>query len=200
MNNAPVQWQEIMDHLKSVQGDSTADVETIIESLSQHQDLTRWIIGDVLLHVGTSKQNIDHYSKIARCKESTLRSWLTTAKIWNPELRWQLIDDYPSLSFALFKECNSIANDDDLGIDVAIETLELAGRELYTVKQLKFYITTELKQQDKKEFELIADSTGIVWINPALETINIELGDELASYLVTGKSYRIKIYEELDNE
>jgi hypothetical protein len=197
MSNPPEQWQSIIAHLDSIQGDVTSDVETIIESISETQDISRWIIGDALRYVGTNSHNLDYFSKLARVEVSTLRSYLTTAKTFLPELRWSLLEDYPSLSFAIFKECNSVAS--EFGLDTAIDLLKRAGDNLYTVKELKFYIATELKKQDKKEFELIADSVGLTWVDAQNETLNIELGDELALLLEIGKSYRIKIYEENDH-
>lgn len=188
---APEQWQSIMQHLDVSDGNLTADVETILESLMEQQDLIRWIVGDTLLRVGKSDESIDYFTKVARCKPHTLSSHITTCKIWESETRWQLLSDYPLLSYSLLKELNSTAR--RYGMDTAVEYAKRAGNEAWTVKELKRHLAIELNDNDPKPrhkelYELCAT------IRKIDGNTHLVIEGDLPD-LETGEQFAVKIYE-----
>lgn len=158
---APVEWLSVMEHLDNSTGDITADVETILETLLSSKSLTQWIVGDAIHKVGSSKQVKEHYIKLSGETESAISSWMTTCKTWEPLRRWQLVSEYADkypLKFSMFKELNSIANNNDYGINVAENALRHAGDNSFTVKQLKRYIANEIKgDKPKTRYERIEE-------------------------------------------
>lgn len=186
-NFAPDLWTNIIGLLQQTDGDITSEVESVLMEFSSDIDIRQWIIGDAIHLAGTSKPHMELFRKISGVTDSTLRSWLTTAKTWQHDMRWQIVADYPSVSWSMFKECNSIANDADYGIDIATNILKRAGDELFTVKQLRHFIVTEIKPSDKPSWSMVSDFETTI-------TSNMILVPD--SEILTDGSYRIKIYEQ----
>jgi hypothetical protein len=200
--SAPQEWQAIMNHLESSGGNITADVETIIEQLSDNVSSINWVIGDVLVKAGTSASNIEYFTKVGKYGKSTLYSYAQTCTNFHPSMRWalleetQTLDGDTTLSFNHFRACNTVL--EDYGEHKAIEVLRMAADESWSIAQMRRYIATEIhgkepKTQYKKLHDITADairnesSVHFITQDPCE---NVHMSDRV----------RIVVYEIIENE
>lgn len=198
MEYAPVEWLSIMEHLNTTEGDLTADVETVMESLLQAKNLTQWILGDAILRIGSSKLTREHFTKLSGESESAIKSYMTTCSSWKPETRWALIHEYKDkypLKFSMFKELNSLVNDPKYGLVEAERVLRHAGDNAFTIAELKRYIAVDVKGgEPKSKNELIEDYEFKPSEDGYIENIPLPVPVPVGM----GSKYRVKFYEVIE--
>lgn len=197
MTFKPPIYTKLMETFQEVDSEDIHEAGTSLLSNLLHQEgLTWWTIGDILNRINPDKESLEKITKDSSIGKSlsSLKAYMYTSKTWDESVRWSLLYDddgeQTNIKYGHLLALNSIVNDPEYGLEVALDALKVASADSHTIKWLERYIVVDIRgEQPKPKKRLVSEFEAFTFISKGGEMAVLTDGLEL------GKQYVIKVYE-----
>lgn len=147
MTNAPSNYQAVMTQITNAGKDFQPEaIEQAIETLLNQNEMSQWIVGDVILLGGGHPDYIEQLAKLTGSSVSTLKGYAHVAETWGADIRWDILADNPRVKYSHMKLLCTIVNDPQYGLARALKAIYDVSVDGITVKALQRYIAVKIRK------------------------------------------------------